>query len=93
MPKPTFKVVNIRWWNLPVPLMTRKSDSSLLQIGWVWRQRAYLVKNSYLGWIAIDDYQTKENLDIWFCPCCGNSLDMQISKFETYFKEKEKHHD
>lgn len=88
MSKSIFKVINVRWWNFPIPLYARKTDE-LEKIGWVWRQRAYVVKNHYLGWIAILDNQTKENLDIWFCPCCGNSLDTQIAKFRNFFKEKE----
>jgi len=37
-------------------------------VGWIWRQKAYLVNNAHHGWIAFLDQQTPENLNR--CPCC-----------------------
>lgn len=41
-------------------------------VGWVWWQRARLVKNSYHGWIAFQDQQKEEHLRV--CGSCGKPL-------------------
>lgn len=73
MSRASWKVVQLRWWNLPIRLAHRDKDG-LKFVGWVWNQRAYLVKNLNHGWIAFVEDQTPENIDIWFCDHCGASL-------------------
>lgn len=63
------KVEWVPWWR-PLPLVRMKADRLLEQIGWVWRQRAFLVRNINLGWVAFDHDQTPENLRER-CPKCG----------------------
>lgn len=72
MGKPAFKVAYVPWWR-PVRL-AKRTDQGYEFVGWVWRQRAYLVNNLVHGWIAFDSDQTLENIDVWFCPQCGASL-------------------
>ena len=71
----SFKVVDIKWWHKPVPLVLRSKDkdgnTQFQRVGWVWNQRAYLVNNLSEGWIAFADDQTDENLNVWNCPHCG----------------------
>jgi hypothetical protein len=87
MSSPTFKVVHIRWWHKPVPL-AKKTPHGLDLIGWVWNQRAYLVKNLHHGWIAFVDDQTPENIDHWFCRHCGASVwGTHRSRIETATKD------
>ena len=74
-----FKVVDIKWWQKPIPLMLRERDkegnySNFKRVGWVWNQRAYLVNNIHEGWIAFAEDQTEENLNVWNCPHCGELL-------------------
>lgn len=73
MSNPSWKVVHIHWWNKPVRLVAKNGDC-LHFVGWVWNQRAYLVKNLHHGWIAFVEDQTPENIDTWFCDHCGASL-------------------
>lgn len=63
------KVEWVPWWR-PLPLVRLKPDRLLEQIGWVWRQRAFLVRNVNLGWVAFEHDQTAENL-IERCSECG----------------------
>lgn len=70
-----FKVVHIRWWHKPVPLYDKgPNDDHYRRIGWVWNQKAYLVNNLVEGWVAFAKDQTPENIDVWWCTCCGTSL-------------------
>jgi hypothetical protein len=70
----SFKVVRLRWWNKPVPLLFRNEKREHIRIGWVWNQRAYLVKNLHIGWVAFADQQNAEHVDHWFCRDCGASI-------------------
>lgn len=90
MSTPLFKVVYIHWWNLPVRLM-RRHNGGLQVIGWVWLQRAYLVKNAYEGWIAFAEDQVPEKLDHWFCTHCGTPIrNPQQQKIQESTKESSK---
>lgn len=73
MSEPTWQVRHIRKWHKPVPLIARR-DGEHVQVGWVWNQWAYLVKNIAMGWVAFVDDQTPENIDIWKCSHCGASI-------------------
>lgn len=73
MTKNVFEVRHIRWWHRPVPLYAKK-DGNHVRVGWVWNQRAYVVRNLALGWVAFVDQQTPENIDVWHCPQCGALL-------------------
>lgn len=69
----SFKVEYVPWWR-PVPLAVKKLDAngrmeSFDFVGYVWRQKAYLVKNLNHGWIAFVDEQDENHLNT--CPCCG----------------------
>jgi hypothetical protein len=44
------------------------------QIGWVWRQRAALVRNLDAGWVAFTDDQTEQNLQPR-CEQCGRECE------------------
>ncbi len=57
------------WWPRPLYDMTTKQ-----QIGWVWRQRAALVRNLHAGWIAFADDQTEQNLKPR-CERCGRECE------------------
>jgi hypothetical protein len=70
---PSFKVVHIRWWHRPVRLAMKHGEGFDF-IGWVWNQKAYLVRNLNHGWIAFAEDQTPENVDVWYCDHCGGSL-------------------
>lgn len=41
-------------------------------VGWVWFQKAYLVKNIHYGWIAFAEDQTEELFNR--CPACKKLL-------------------
>lgn len=71
MSGPRLKVVHIRWWHRPLPLVKRAEGGGFDQVGWVWNQRAYLINNLNHGWVAFVEDQTPENLDHWFCNHCG----------------------
>lgn len=73
MSESRFKVAYVPWWR-PVRLAQRKATGGWDFIGWVWRQRAYLVNNTAHGWVAFAEDQTPENIDVWFCPHCKASL-------------------
>lgn len=63
--------VTFTWW--PRPLMKHHTDrEGFDQVGWVWRQKAFLVKNISHGWIAFVDHQTEEKLKS--CPMCERPL-------------------
>ena len=66
MKQPAFKIAYVPWWR-PLPLM-RRHEKGFNQVGWVWRQKARLVRNTHHGWIAFADEQTEELLRT--CPCC-----------------------
>jgi hypothetical protein len=57
------------WW--PRPLF---DTSTRRQIGWVWRQRAALVRNLDAGWVAWTDDQTEQNLKPR-CEQCGRECE------------------
>lgn len=78
MTRPSFQVRTIHWWNLPVPLVTRKSSGVFQRVGWAWNQKAYLVNNLNEGWIAFVEDQTPENIDMFACEHCGAA--MRITK-------------
>ena len=73
-----WKIVDLRWWNKPIPLWRRSTDDKPAErIGWVWNQKAYIVNNLHAGWIAFVDDQTHNKLsieDIWRCPYCNASI-------------------
>ncbi|MDR7092290.1 hypothetical protein [Hydrogenophaga laconesensis] len=73
MSDPLFKVAYVPWWK-PIRLAKRNAVGGWDFVGWVWRQRAYLVNNTAHGWIAFAEDQTPENIDVWFCPHCQASL-------------------
>lgn len=75
MREPTFKVTHIRWWQKPIPLVVNR-DGGHDQVGWVWNQWAYVVKNISAGWIAFADQQTPENIELWRCDHCGASTSL-----------------
>jgi hypothetical protein len=88
MSGPTFKVVNLRWWNRPVRLVKRGGEGHFDFVGWVWNQKAYLVKNLNHGWIAFVEDQTPENIEHWFCRNCGASIwGTMRSKIEAATKD------
>lgn len=70
MEKASHQVLNLRWWNLPIPLLS-KSDRSWTQLGWVWNSKVYAVRNITHGWIAFVEDQTEENLTRQQCKRCG----------------------
>jgi hypothetical protein len=43
--------------------MTIKNDA-MVQIGWAWRKEVYLIKHKKLGWVALLENQTHENLHV-----------------------------
>lgn len=53
------------WW--PRRLAQKQADGFEF-VGWVWLQKARLVKNISHGWIAFLEEQTPEKLRT--CPCC-----------------------
>ena len=92
MSNPTWKVKNLRWWNWPIPLY-RKDPDKWVKVGYVWNQRAFIVKNMYEGWVAFLDDQTEERLsylDVWSCDCCGAEIMMSKKRaIEKYVLEKQ----
>lgn len=88
MRDPTWKVVDIKWWHKPIPLWSGTGPEAR-QVGWVWNQRAYIVKNIHAGWVAFVGDQTPENLDVWFCSHCGGSLWLsQRIKIEEFLEAR-----
>ena len=73
MSESRWKVVYVPWWK-KVPLLVTDKDGEHRQVGWVSRQRAYLVNNLSMGWVAFVDQQTPENIDHWFCPYCKAAI-------------------
>lgn len=73
MSGPRFKVAYVPWYR-PVRLAMRNKDGTpgFDFVGWVWRQKAFLVNNLNHGWVAFVDDQTEENLKR--CPCCKRYL-------------------
>lgn len=67
-----FKVEYVPRWK-KVPLYVHGKDE-FRQVGWVSGQRAYLVNNLSLGWVAFVDQQTPDNIDHWFCPHCKAAI-------------------
>jgi len=68
-----FKTTFVLW---PRRLLDQKEDGpdgTWKKVGWVWLQRAHLVNNASLGWIAFIDYQTSKYLD--HCHVCGKPLE------------------
>lgn len=67
--KPAYRfiITYVPWWR-PVRLAARH-EHGFDFIGWVWRQKAYLVHNSHHGWIAFQEDQTPEKMNC--CPVCG----------------------
>jgi len=67
-----------------VPLYDKTETDGYRKIGWVWNQKAYLVDNMIEGWVAFVKDQTPENIDVWWCDCCGmvtkNCLRVEQSK-------------
>jgi hypothetical protein len=63
-------VGHVPWW-WPRPLF---DPSTKQRIGWVWRQRAALVRNLDAGWIAFADDQTEQNLKPR-CQQCGRECE------------------
>jgi hypothetical protein len=63
-------VGHVPWW-WPRPLY---DTSTKRQIGWVWRQRAALVRNLDAGWVAFTDHQTEQNLKPR-CQQCGRECE------------------
>jgi hypothetical protein len=63
--------IRVQWvpWHSPIRLAI-KTDEGLQFIGWVWRERAYQIRNIHHGWIALVEHQT--NLKPT-CPTCGKS--------------------
>jgi hypothetical protein len=57
------------WW--PRPLYDPRTKQL---IGWVWRQRAALVRNMHSGWVAFTDDQTEQNLKPR-CQQCGRECE------------------
>lgn len=85
--KPVFQVRHIRWWNKPIPLLTKRGGEHH-RVGWVWNQWAYLVNNISMGWVAFVEDQTPENIHIWKCNHCGASLWItQRSEIEQSIKK------
>lgn len=74
-----FKVAYVPWWR-PVRLAV-KTNEGFDFVGWVWRQKAYLVNNLNHGWIAFLDQQTPENLSK--CPCCGRAAHQATKEPKT----------
>lgn len=70
MSTPRFKVEYVPWWR-PIRLAAR-NENGFDFIGWVWRQKAYMVNNINHGWIAFLEDQTLKNLTI--CHCCKQPL-------------------
>lgn len=53
------------WWPRR---LAKHNDKGFEFIGWVWRTRAFLVRNDIYGWIAFQEDQTSEKMDR--CPYC-----------------------
>lgn len=84
-----FRVIHLRWWHRPVPLYDKTETDGYRKIGWVWNQKAYLVDNMTEGWVAFVKDQTPENIDVWWCDCCGMVLDgVTRERLEKSIKEK-----
>ena len=73
MSEARWKVVDLKWWNKPIPLWDNAGKNAK-RVGWVWNQRAYLVNNLHVGWVAFVNDQTEDNIDLWFCPHCKASI-------------------
>ncbi|WP_428383700.1 hypothetical protein [Nevskia ramosa] len=69
--KITTKIAYVPWWR-PVRLVQNVSGSTFKFIGWVWREKAYMVHNVNYGWLAWIEDQTPERLDS--CPSCHRPL-------------------
>lgn len=67
MSEPRVKVEYVPWYR-PVRLVLRE-EGGFRFVGWVWRQKAYLVNNLHHGWIAFADDQDEKHLNT--CPSCG----------------------
>jgi hypothetical protein len=65
-----FKITFVVW---PRRLVRRDESNFLRFIGWVWMQKARLVRNLNHGWIAHVEDQTEARLSI--CPCCNKPLE------------------
>lgn len=78
---PRFKIAHVPWYR-PVRLATRllnkDGQSGFEFIGWVWRQKAYLVNNVNYGWIAFLEDQNPENLEV--CPSCKRNLHQPVGE-------------
>lgn len=78
---PRFKIAYVPWYR-PVRLVTRllnKGDERGFEfVGWVWRQKAYLVNNLNYGWIAFLEDQRPEMLEI--CPSCKRNLHLPVGE-------------
>jgi hypothetical protein len=71
-----FRVLDMKWWNLPIPLYSRSmKPDEWVRVGWVWNQRARVINNISLGWIAFVEDQTPERLAL--CPMCDRAKDEQ----------------
>ena len=57
------------WWPRR---LAKHEGNGFHYVGWVWRTRAFLVKNDNYGWIAFVGDQTPEKLAS-ICPCCHRS--------------------
>lgn len=66
--KARFKVAYVPWYR-PVRLVKKSGPGTFDVVGWVWRQKAYLVNNLSHGWIAFVEDQTDAKLNT--CPSCG----------------------
>lgn len=82
MNEPLCKLCFVPWYR-PVRLAHRKPEGGLEFIGWVWRQRAYLLWNMHHGWIAIDTMQTEEQLSQPQCPYCDRILPKRFTEAKT----------
>lgn len=67
--KPRFKVAYVPWWR-PLRLAKKNEQGGFDFVGWVWRQKAYIVNNLNHGWIAFVEDQTETKLKT--CPSCGH---------------------
>ena len=72
MSEPMRKITYVPWYR-PVRLAAWSTDRSHFNfVGWVWRQKAYLVNNLAHGWIAFVEDQTPEKLNT--CLACGQRI-------------------
>ncbi len=79
---PRFKIAYVPWWR-PVRLAAWSTDNDGKRtgfefVGWVWRQKAYLVNNIHYGWIAFVEDQQPEKLEV--CPSCKRNLHLPVGE-------------